>query len=66
MHNSAGRMFHVQHALMKNERRSVTVLLCLGIEVIELLLDDLVDLISYLGTSKASLCMKTTKLFTAL
>ena len=35
-------------------------------EVIALLLDDLVDLISYLGTSKASLSMKTTKLFTAL
>ena len=66
MHNSVSRMFHVRHALLKNKRGSVTVLLCLGIEVIPLLLDGLVGLISCLGTSKASLSMKTTNLFTAL
>ena len=50
---------------MRNERRYVTVLLRLGILVIALLLDDLVDLVNCLLTGKALLSLKT-KLLTAL
>ena len=65
MRSSAGRTFHVRHARMRNERRYVTVLLPLGILVIALLLDDLVDLVNCLLTGKALLSLKT-KLLTAL